>query len=175
MKFWSKLKSIRDINYVSRNEILGKAKMLALKEKVKKLEQQEKESQSPKKQPVPGKTDKIRKGNAASTFSKGVKGELNTEKLLKGVPDQPQGIMDTDRAKERFDKVKEVLEKRRTVYDERINEVDNLIRTEEILNKCKQEYIEQFGLYHQDAPYSMTQMESFDTVNLLRFKIEFLG
>ena len=138
--------------------------MLALKEKVRKLEQQEKESLSPKKQPPPIKSDKIKKGNAG-TFTKGTKGELVTDRGLKGVPDQPQGIVDTDRAKERFDKIKEVLEKRRTVYDERMNEVDNLVRTEEILNKCKQEYIEQYGLFHQDAPVAMTQLESFDTVN----------
>lgn len=136
--------------------------MLALKEKVRKLEQQEKES-SPKKQPLPAKSERIKK-NANSALVKGTKGDLVLEKGLKGVPDQPQGIVDTERAKERFDKVKEVLEKRRTVHDERINEVDNLIRTEEILNKCKQEYIEHYGLFHIDAPPSIIQMESFDTV-----------
>jgi len=162
-------------NEILENEMLGKTKILALREKVQKLEQQEKESQiqsqPAKKQYAPLKNEKFKKVRAAASIialtaalGNKVKGESNAEKL-KALPEQPQEIVDTERAKERFDKVKELLEKRRNNYESKVNEVDNLVRTEEILNICKQHYIEKYGLYHKEAPPSITQVESYDMVD----------
>ncbi len=141
---------------------MGKIKLLSLKEKVRKLEQ-EKEMSSPRKVLPQTKNEKGKKLNAG-VYGK-VQKEIVIEKNLKG-PELPQGLVDTDQAKERFEKVKEVLEKKRISYEDKVNEVDNLIRTEDILNICKQHYIEMFGISHKDVPPLIAQLESFNMVNL---------
>ena len=148
---------------------------MALKERVQKYEN-ERESRSPKKgRETTLKLDKAKKFKAAATviamtaaLSSKVRDESPLGKLVR--PEPPQSIVDSEKLQERFNKVKEILEKRRTVQEEKVNEIDNLVKTEDILNLSKQFYIEQYGSEHRDLPVSMQEIEGFDLVRLLHWQ-----
>lgn len=162
-----------------RNEINGKAKTLALKEKVQKLEK-EVEVVSPIKKPMREgvlKLDKAKKFKAAATAigmmaalsHKTLRSDTQLEKNLTKpvIPEQAMSIVDSEKTKQKFNKVRDMLEKRRAVQEKKVNEIDNLVKTEDILNACKQYYIDQFGTFHKEAPPQLSQLETFDLVDFL--------
>lgn len=155
------------------------------KEKIFEIRDKNKSTQSPEKKPnyvlKLGQAGKKFRAAAqaivmGSTLSnKILKGPAGHEKSAKMGSSDPQKILEPGKALERFENIKRMLKTRRVEMDSNAHEIDNLEKSEQVLEECRRYYEEKYGADLTEPSTQIMQLAEYDQVIAYQLKRNRLG